>query len=609
MRRTSVALLALVLVAPSTPLAAEEPAPEAESPLWAFHVGGLTQGRIHFLPSKIGTFGRMDRGDAEQALLFGEVEEPIQPAGSSDEIVWRLARVLESELWPDTAWIKTNGGRLILLRHSAAAARQAAAELERIEQRWMRPLAVDLVALRLPPDAPAAPTPEMITGWVGGADAGPGLTLAGHPGQRVTGFAGRQQSYLLDYETQVAAKASVSDPMMGVLTTGISAECRMAPSDDVRTVRVSLTVQLGLLRSFEAIPAGEGRRVESPILDLTTARVSADLEQGVWTLLDGSGPRAAGRACAFAVRVRVGARPPAGATAGHALPEVAGVATGPLVHRVIDITRLVKADPSWLPPDLDLLPSDHTPPEPPELPESRPAISQEALSLLLRGSVAPESWGGPDDAWVEANHDDLVVRAPATAISGIERMLAALERALLYRIESDVEVLDVPAELDLAAATLLETDTTRALAHALASGAAKRIERVRVSSQGGARNYAWTGDERTIVADYDIEVGEGVTIAEPVVVPLRTGLVVDVQAGRSATGDAAVHSVRFTRSEQVALRSAASAAGEIQCPEVRMLKLRLDLEVPFGRTGVVGAALENGRRTVVLLTPRLVTAK
>jgi hypothetical protein len=38
---------------------------------------------------------------------------------------------------------------------------------------------------------------------------------------------------------------------------------------------------------------------------------------------------------------------------------------------------------------------------------------------------------------------------------------------------------------------------------------------------------------------------------------------------------------------------------------MRVIRLRTGLEVPFGRTAVVGSVAENGRRTVLLLTPTL----
>jgi hypothetical protein len=608
--RVTPALLTLLVVLRPAPLAAEDPPPERAPALCVFPVGALVQGRYDHMPSRVGPVASHAVSDAAHPLFGAEGEEPFLPVGNADELVETVRRHLGTE--PDEAGydvdLRPTRGTHLLARARPEARARIGALLKGLEDRCLRSLAVDVVALRLPKDAPAAPEAAQLAAWVAGAEAGPGLTLACLPGQRVTGFVGRQQTYVADYDVEVASKATITDPIVGVLPTGLSVACRATPSDAATGVRVDMDAQLALLRSLEPLDAGAGRRLESPLVERLSARITADLEPGVWTLVDGAGSRSSGRSWAFAVRARVGARAVGAASSGRELPTLVTARGGTPTERTIDVARLTRPVLPSIPVALDLIPSDYTPPEPPELPEPLGPLSDEALLGLLREGVAPAAWNAVG-AWLELGYGTLRMRAAPEAVEGAERMLGALEAAFRWSLETDVEVLDAPAELELTPGTLLEPRQSAALAAAVGSGAAARLDRVRVTSYAGARSHAVVGDERTIVADYDVEIAEQAEITRPVVLPLRTGVVVDLAPGLASTGDAATFSVRFTRSEQVSLRNAASAAGEIQCPEVRMLKLRLDLEVPFGRTGVVGAALEGGRRTVVLLTPRLVAGR
>jgi hypothetical protein len=108
------------------------------------------------------------------------------------------------------------------------------------------------------------------------------------------------------------------------------------------------------------------------------------------------------------------------------------------------------------------------------------------------------------------------------------------------------------------------------------------------------------------VRDFEVEIAEDAVIGNPVVGTAFAGAVVDVQPSPNSTGDGAAITVRFSRTwlpEE--LPTFATVWGAIHVPEMRVIRLRTSLEVPFGRTAVVGAAAEKGRRTLLLLTPTL----
>ena len=114
------------------------------------------------------------------------------------------------------------------------------------------------------------------------------------------------------------------------------------------------------------------------------------------------------------------------------------------------------------------------------------------------------------------------------------------------------------------------------------------------------------GRERSYLADYEVEIAEDAVTSNPIVQRVLAGVVLNVNAGLSSTGDSATLGVRFSRTWLTdPLRVVKTQNGEIQVPELRVVRLRTDLEVPFGATAVVGSAGDAGRRTLLLLTPRL----
>jgi hypothetical protein len=254
-------------------------------------------------------------------------------------------------------------------------------------------------------------------------------------------------------------------------------------------------------------------------------------------------------------------------------------------------------------PTPSIQPSNFTPPEPPELPEPVSAIEPQTLVELIRSNVAPEVW---DMGEVEVKKGTLVVRAPESAQAVVKSLLGALRRHLLWSVDVDAEVVEVPTTLAAANEAVLSDAGAKELAAAFEKGGAVRVDRLRVSAMQSARNYVSAGKQRAYVRDFEVEIAEDAVIGNPVMGTAFAGAVVDVQPSVNSTWDGAAITVRFSRTWLPdEMPTFETSWGPIHVPDMRMIRLRTSLEVPFGKTAVVGSAAEKGRKTLLLLTPTL----
>jgi hypothetical protein len=201
------------------------------------------------------------------------------------------------------------------------------------------------------------------------------------------------------------------------------------------------------------------------------------------------------------------------------------------------------------------------------------------------------------------------VRAPEPAVAAVERLLRALEQALLGSVEVEGRLVELPAAQAALAGPVLSLEGEAALAQGLKDGSATLLERVRVTAHAGQRNHVAALEERAYVGDYEAEIAEDATIANPVVQTLASGVVLEIEPQLTSTRHSVAVGVRFTRSVPAqALRTVRTVLGDIQCADQRVHELRADVELPLGRTTLAASwSAPGSRRTALLLTARLAT--
>lgn len=212
---------------------------------------------------------------------------------------------------------------------------------------------------------------------------------------------------------------------------------------------------------------------------------------------------------------------------------------------------------------------------------------------LLRSAI-PEPKDAPFD--IEAEGDALHVTAPAATQKELEQAFEALRRTLATPYEIEVRSVSLP---DGPAGDALVEELSRA--DALPADAVARL--LSADRDGGARGTVlsayesrWTAFEqvraRSVVSDFDVEVAQASSIADPLPREVEDGLRAAVRAARTPTGGALV--------------SVSAAAGDLVEPVRRVDFRTTDLgtaEMPEFRGAFVStaAALWPGETAAIVL--------
>jgi hypothetical protein len=531
----------------------------------------------------------------------------VAPAGSLEDLQEWLRTQAGPEAWagPSGASLRALGPRTLLVRATPATHERIAATLGQLERAWLRPLRLDLLALRVAPGQEAAPVATLAAAAEAGTGVRAGLSLLVLPGRAVTAFAGQQAAFVTDYDVEVAQRSSAHDPLVQALRAGLAVEATLWPGLRPDELRLELDAHLCELLRVEPGSAGEQRPLELPVLASTLVVAQASLRQGAWSVLPGAAARGEAAHTVLLARVREAGPWEAGAPAGHALaepPPGSGEAT--LAQRSFPAHGLVR-DAGWrVAPDLALRSWFEAPGAPGPLPAPA-GLSGEELTSLLRTVVPAEAWGSRGGS-ADLRLGVLEVRAPAPTLEAVASTLGALEEVLAPAYEVQARLVDLPASSPLLADALLAPASEAALAQALAAGEATQLEHLRGQARAGQRNHVAALEERAYLQDLDLEIAQESTIVDPVVGVLATGCVVEVEPLACASPGWVRTTLALQRSVPAqALRTVRTAAGDLQCPDLRQHEAALDLALPLGRTVVAASfAAPQGRRVVLLVSVR-----
>jgi hypothetical protein len=282
---------------------------------------------------------------------------------------------------------------------------------------------------------------------------------------------------------------------------------------------------------------------------------------------------------------------------------------GQMGIRYFDVKDLNVAIQNFVGTEINLVPSNFTPPEPPELPDPAPLFGSEALAGLIRNSIAPRSWdrGG---ALVSARMGRLFLRNTATVLAAVREQVDRLRREFLHIAVVEAELLEIertPAVLDLLqGASTLDAAAVEQLRALIQGGGAQVIDAVRVTSLNGARNAVTSGRIFTYLADFEVEIAQASATPNPVIQEGLSGVVADLWPVRTSAGDAVHVTLRFTHSHLVEKRVGVTPHGRLELPRLDLSRQLGCLPLPLGRTTVAGTSAEGGRIRVLLLTPQIV---
>ena len=257
-----------------------------------------------------------------------------------------------------------------------------------------------------------------------------------------------------------------------------------------------------------------------------------------------------------------------------------------------------------------LVPSHHTLPEPPELPEPSPLYAPDGLVEFIRRTSSPATWEDPMS--LESRNGVLLVRNHPAVFSDIEKVIERLRREAHWTVTTQLDVVEMPDALleslraDRDGLFVLSPSQRRVLDAAISGGTAHRSERITLPSRDGVPNSISSGKHVSYLQDYATEVAEGSAITNPVIQSFFSGLSLTVTAGRTSGDGAVALDVRATRSEQnTPMRRLATPRGHLELPRLEIFRVRTGLLVPLGASVLLAAQGEGPMRRVMLLTPTL----
>jgi len=575
---------------------------EPDGPLvlqW-FEVGATARGATRFIGEKGPQPVRSDEvNDEERPLFGGEGEETFRIFGTTDDLVDLVRASTSPEAWGSTRGfaISSQGARRLVVRATPAMVASVAAFLRELEQDATRTLTLDVVALR--GDVAAAAGPDGLAGAVARGALVPltGARTVGVRGQQVSGRRGGQFAYMNDYDVEVASDSEGPDPIVGVAHDGLSYVAQFVDVGPA-TVRVTIDGWWAGVSPIRSLRTADGDPLETFDAEGRTLSASLDLAPGTWTLVPSSG----GVAFALRVTMRTCDVPP---SANEPLSSLApATAAGPLTRHRWSISDLLAPVVNARGSEIRLHPSNFTPPEPPELMEPAPAFSGDTLletCRLLLGSDVMEREG----VNLEVRNGTLWGILDDASAKLVERTLASLRARFLAATRVKATVLSLPlasfpeylAGLD-DGATLL-ADGGEAL---LRRPGATVLDRVGLRAQRSQRTAVVGGSRHAYVADFDVEIAEKSFIGNPIMSSWLDGVSLDVAAEPAAGGAAVWCEMRFDRSTPRTHRTVSTRFGAIDFPSLGLERIRGSFALPLGATRIVGASLEDGRVTLVLVS-------
>jgi len=571
---------------------------EAQLSTRIFHVGGLTIGKSDFLGERPPPVGPDEVADEDFPLFGGEAEEPSYPVGQVDELIERIKNQIDPTSWQrvEGAYIRCNGEKVLIVRHRPEVLDEIARWLAQLEQRVFRTAVIDVRARRAVPG-------------VAGGELGPSLTLAAFLNQRVTGFSGSQYAYLGDYDVEVAKGSMVSDPIVSVANLGLSLDVRVIPGGSPQQISVDVRVWLADLAEARQVSTGEHRSVDVPVFDLTQASAVMEVVPGRWTPLAG---RSDPGGWSFDLRVSIfeAALPSASSAPFRIAKAPPSDRTQPPPTRLFGIQDLGARPVPSRARRIHLVPSNYRAPVPPELGYPSAILPPESIVEFLREISFIGDWEDP--ASLEVRHGLLIARNQPAVLTGIGKALAQLRREFLWSVSTSLDVVEMPAAMledlrrGVGGAFVLTGPRHEALLAAIRAGRAKRMGRIELLSRDGVPNTVASGRHISYLSDYEVELAEESSIANPVIQEFFTGLQLVVTTSRTSGDEAIAMEVRAARTQEAApMRLMQAPLGTIELPHLKILRIDTGLLVPVGATVLLAAQGEGKLRRVLLLTPTL----
>jgi hypothetical protein len=586
---------------------ADDEKPAAPLETRVFQVGALTTPRTGFRGERGPEPARPDDVSDENRPLFPVEDYETQrrpdggqnaidpaPYAGMDELVERIKSSSAQGTWEqEGASIAPMGSRLLVVRAPASVQRDVAGLLAAFERDALATVVVDVMALggegALEPDGVAAGVASRSVEVLAAARASAWL------GVSAVGTSGSMTTFLQDHDVEVAQKSQTTDPTVGLEKAGLSFQAHAVRSGDRLLARVDAWHAKSAGR--RSVKTATGETVELPDVRGSELHATMRLVPGAWALATGAG------GVRFAVRASVEEAAIAPDASGPLPVAARSGAPGPFALATVPAADLFSASEfgARLRP-IFLAPSNFTPREMLEIPQPEPVVGCDGLLELVK-NADPGAWE-EEGSSLQVVPGRVLVRHDEARRAAVEKTVAVLRDRFARGFRLRATVVTVPAGAwvrPLAAGELepLLADDGRGL---LATDGAKVVGRASLRLLSGQRSAATSGTWRSYVGDYDVEIAQESSIGNPIVQRVLDGMSLDLWAHAASGGGALALEARLDRSTWRGSRNVPTAHGEIECPDMTVLRLRGQRAVALGSTVVLAAGVDGPEATLVLLS-------
>ena len=228
----------------------------------------------------------------------------------------------------------------------------------------------------------------------------------------------------------------------------------------------------------------------------------------------------------------------------------------------------------------------------------------EEIMEQVRVSVDPEAW---ETGIVNLAGDTMIVAARPSTVGRVRAFLDRTLRPLAHRgVAMDFEVVELPAammrQLSNNPGGRLDASARGQLDSAIASGNARRVFGLRGMGSVGTRFVVWHGRQVAVVGDFDVEVAQTASTADPTVSVVQSGGYIATRAAVGGDGKQLTLDLGLRLEELTGIRRHETRrSGVLDLPERSDQAVNLALRVPNGAWTVASAGTTSEGRSRVFL--------
>jgi len=239
-----------------------------------------------------------------------------------------------------------------------------------------------------------------------------------------------------------------------------------------------------------------------------------------------------------------------------------------------------------------------------------PFGTNEEVMELIRVSVDPAAW---ETGIVTLAGDSMVVASRPSTVGRVRTFLDRTLRRLAHRgVAMDFEAVDVSAamgrSLSGADAGRLFAEARAKLDNAISTGAAQRVFGLKGIGSLGTRFVVWHGREVAIVSDFDVEVAQTASTADPVVAIVQSGGYIATRAEVDDSGRNISLDLGLRLEELLGIRRHETRrSGVVDLPERTEQANRLAVRVPNGVWTIASSGTtDDGKQRLFLVRASLI---